>query len=62
MARYGLRHTVVYCWASSQSLCPHLKNQRRELEEFGLARRFAHGEFVEEISEGMNFSRWNSPN
>jgi len=57
MAHHEPRQTVVYCRVSSQSQRPDLKNQRRVLEEFCLARGLAPAEYVEEIGGGMNFHR-----
>lgn len=56
-AHPGPRQTVVYCRVGSQSQRADLKNQRRVLEEFCLARGLANVEFVEEIGGGMNFGR-----
>ncbi len=57
MEHHGPRQTVVYCRMSSQSQRPDLKNQRRVLEEFCLARGLAPAEYGEEIGGGMNFHR-----
>jgi predicted site-specific integrase-resolvase len=51
------RKIVAYCRVSSQSQRPDLKNQRRALEQFCIARGLANVEFVEEIGGGMNFRR-----
>ncbi len=51
------RQRVAYCRVSSQSQRPDLKNQRRVLEEFCVARGLANVEFVEEVGGGMNFGR-----
>ena len=56
-AHHGPRQTVVYCRVSSPSQRSDLKNQRRALEEFCLARGLAPAEYVEEIGGGMNFHR-----
>ena len=57
MEHHGPRQTVVYCRVSSQSQRPDLKNQRRVLEDFCLARGLVPAEYVEEIGGGMNFHR-----
>jgi len=48
---------VAYCRVSSQSQRPDLKNQRRVVEEFCIARGMANVEFIEEIGGGLNFKR-----
>lgn len=48
---------VAYCRVSSAAQKPDLKNQRRVLEEFAVARGLADVEFIEEIGGGLNFSR-----
>ena len=60
----GRRHEVAvptriiaYCRVSSQAQKPDLKNQRRVLEDFTLARGIANVEWVEEIGGGLNFKR-----
>lgn len=49
--------TVAYCRVSSQAQKPDLKNQRKALEEFCIAKGIAGVEFVEEVGGGMNFKR-----
>ncbi len=56
-AHHGPRQTVVYCRVSSPSQRSDLKNQRRALEDFCLARGLAPTEYVEEVGGGMNFHR-----
>lgn len=51
------RTAVAYCRVSSQSQRPDLKNQRRVVEEFVIARGLANVEFLEEIGGGLNFKR-----
>ena len=51
------RRIIAYCRVSSQAQKPDLKNQRRVLEDFCIARGTANVEFVEEIGGGLNFRR-----
>src|SRR5213082_1918474 len=51
------RSTVCYCRVSSQAQRPDLKNQRRIVEEFAIAKGIANLEFIEEIGGGLNFKR-----
>jgi len=48
---------IVYCRVSSRSQKPDLKNQRRVLEDFCIARGIANPEWFEEIGGGLNFKR-----
>ena len=48
---------VAYCRVSSAAQRPELKNQRRVLEEFCVARGLANVEFVEEVGGGLNLKR-----
>src|SRR2546421_888133 len=48
---------VCYCRVSSQAQRPDLKNQRRIVEEFAIAKGIANLEFIEEIGGGLNFKR-----
>ena len=48
---------VAYCRVSSQAHKPDLKNQRKVLEEFCVARGMAGVEFIEEVGGGLNFKR-----
>jgi putative resolvase len=48
---------IVYCRVSSAAQKPDLKNQRRVLEEFCVAKGIANVEFVEEVGGGLNFNR-----
>lgn len=50
------RRVVAYCRVSNSAQKPDLRNQRRVLEEFAVARGLANVEFVEEIGGGLNFS------
>src|SRR5438045_8636633 len=52
-----LRRTVGYCRVSSPAQRPDLKNQRRIVEEFAIAKGIANLEFIEEIGGGLNFKR-----
>jgi len=49
--------TIAYCRVSSAAQKPDLKNQRRVLEEFCVARGLAPMEFIEEVGGGLNFNR-----
>ena len=51
------RRTVCYCRVASQAQRAELKNQRRIVEEFAIARGIANLEFIEEIGGGLNFQR-----
>ena len=48
---------IAYCRVSSAAQKPDLKNQRRILEEFVVARGLANVEFIEEVGGGLNFKR-----
>lgn len=48
---------IVYCRVSSTAQKPDMKNQRRALEDFCLARGLANVEFIEEVGGGLNFRR-----
>ena len=48
---------VAYCRVSSQAQRLDLKNQRRIVEEFCIARGIANVDFIEEIGGGLNFKR-----
>lgn len=64
-AYLGLKQTVgikatrviVYCRVSSSAQRPDLRNQRKILEEFVVARGISNAEFIEEIGGGLNFKR-----
>jgi len=51
------RSPVAYCRVSSAAQKPDLKNQRRVLEDFCVARGVANVEFVEEVGGGLNMQR-----
>ena len=51
------RKTVVYCRVSAQAQKPDLKNQRRVLEDFCIAKAWSGVEFIEEVGGGLNFKR-----
>ena len=51
------KRTVACCRVSSQAQRPDLKNQRRIVEEFCVAKGIANVEFIEEIGGGLNFKR-----
>ena len=51
------RKTVAYCRVSSQAQKPDLRNQRKVMEDYCVAKGYADVEFVEEVGGGMNFSR-----
>ena len=53
----SIKHSVAYCRVSSQSQRPDLKNQRRVVEDFCIAKGMANVEFLEEIGGGLNFKR-----
>jgi putative resolvase len=48
---------VAYCRVSSQAQRPDLKNQRRVIEDFCIAKGIPNAEYVEEIGGGLNFKR-----
>lgn len=48
---------VAYCRVSSAAQKPDLRNQRRVLEEFCVAKGMANVEFIEEVGGGLNFNR-----
>ena len=48
---------IVYCRVSSRGQKPDLKNQRRVLEDFCIARGIANLEWFEEVGGGLNFKR-----
>lgn len=48
---------VAYCRVSSAAQKADLRNQRRVLEEFTVARGLANVEFIEEVGGGLNFKR-----
>jgi putative resolvase len=51
------RCIVAYCRVSSQAQRPDLKNQRRIVEEFCIAKGLGNVEFIEEIGGGLNLKR-----
>ena len=51
------RTAVAYCRVSSAAQKPDLKNQRKVLEDFCVARGLANTSFVEEIGGGLNLKR-----
>jgi predicted site-specific integrase-resolvase len=51
------QRVVAYCRVSSRAQKPDLRNQRRVLEEFTVARGLANVEFIEEVGGGLNFRR-----
>ena len=51
------RRNIPYCRVSSQGQRPDLKNQRKMVEEFCIAKGIANVEFMEEIGGGLNFKR-----
>ncbi|MCI0662548.1 MAG: IS607 family transposase [Acidobacteria bacterium] len=51
------KKTVCYLRVSSQAQKPDLKNQRKAIEEFCMARGLAVDEYLEEIGGGLNFKR-----
>ena len=59
MRKYGVSEQptrlVAYCRVSSNAQKPDLKNQRRILEEFCVAKGLANVEFIEEVGGGLNF-------
>jgi predicted site-specific integrase-resolvase len=48
---------IAYCRVSSAAQKPDLRNQRRTLEQFVVARGLANVEFIEEVGGGLNFKR-----
>ena len=61
LRKYGVsessKRLVAYCRVSSNAQKPDLKNQRRILEEFCIAKGLANVEFIEEVGGGLNFER-----
>jgi putative resolvase len=53
----SVRVPVAYCRVSSAAHKPDLKNQRRVLEDFCVAKGVANVEFVEEVGGGLNLKR-----
>ena len=51
------RRTVCYCRVASQAQRAELKNQRRIVEEFAIAKGVAKLEFIEEMGDGLNCQR-----
>jgi len=51
------RVAIAYCRVSSNAQRPDLKNQRKVVEDFCLAKGFDNVEFVEEVGGGLNFKR-----
>ena len=51
------RRHISYCRVSSRAQRPDLKNQRKIVEEFCIAKGIANVEFIEEIGGGLNFKR-----
>jgi len=51
------QRAIAYCRVSSAAQKPDLRNQRRVLEEFTVARGLANVEFIEEVGGGLNFQR-----
>lgn len=51
------RKHVAYCRVSSQAQRPDLRNQRRIVEDFCVARGLENVEYIEEIGGGLNFKR-----
>ena len=51
------RKRIAYLRVSSQAQRPDLKNQRRVIEEFCLAKGMENVEYVQEIKGGLNFKR-----
>lgn len=51
------RKTVAYLRVSSHGQRPDLRNQRKHLEEFCVAKGIPISEWVEEIGGGLNFKR-----
>jgi len=51
------RRNISYCRVSSQAQRPDLKNERKIVEEFCIAKGIANVEFIEEIGGGLNFKR-----
>jgi len=51
------RRKIAYCRVSSQAQRPDLKNQRRIVEEFCIAKAMANVDYIEEVGGGLNFKR-----
>lgn len=51
------RRRVAYCRVSSQAQRPDLKNQRRIVEAYCVAKAMANVDYVQEIGGGLNFRR-----
>lgn len=51
------RKRIAYLRVSSQAQRPDLKNQRRVIEDFCLAKGMENVEYVQEIKGGLNFRR-----
>lgn len=51
------RKRIAYCRVSSAAQRPDLKNQRRIVEEFCIAKGLANIDFIEETGGGLNFKR-----
>jgi predicted site-specific integrase-resolvase len=51
------RRRIAYCRVSSAAQRPDLKNQRRIVEEFCIAKGIANVDFIEEVGGGLNFRR-----
>lgn len=51
------RKVVCYLRVSSQAQKPDLKNQRKIVEEFCVAKGLSVDEYIEEIGGGLNFKR-----
>jgi putative resolvase len=51
------KEIVAYCRVSSSNQKPDLKNQRKILEDFCLAKNYVNVSFIEEIGGGLNFNR-----
>jgi putative resolvase len=52
-----VRQSFAYCRVSSQAQRPDLKNQRKILEDFCVARGLANVEYIEEVGGGLNLER-----
>lgn len=48
---------VAYCRVSSAAQKPDLRNQRRGLEDYCVAKGLANVEYIEEVGGGLNFRR-----
>ena len=51
------RKNIAYCRVSSQAQRPDLKNQRKIIEQFCIAKGLPNVDFIEEIGGGLNFKR-----